>query len=327
VNILVTGGAGYIGSHTVRRLLDAGHRVVAYDNLSEGHAQALPTGVLVQGDLADQPLLTRTLQDHRVDAVVHFAASCYVGVSVEQPLAYYTNNVAHTLSLLRAMASAGVPAVVFSSSCATYGVPQRVPIDESFPQQPINPYGASKWMVERILADTAASGGVGSVSLRYFNAAGAAPDGTIGEDHRPETHLLPLVLHAALGLRPAVKVFGTDYPTPDGTCVRDYVHVDDLAEAHVLALSHARPGEARFYNLGIGRGYSVREVIRQAEAVTGRPVPAQDAPRRAGDPPELVGAVDKVRRELGWQARYTELGPILETAWRWHQAHPQGYTS
>ena len=234
---------------------------------------------------------------------------------------------AGTLHLLHAMADANVGRLVFSSSCATYGVPERVPIDESAAQAPINPYGASKWMVERVLSDAAAAGVMGAIGLRYFNAAGAAPGGTVGEDHRPETHLIPLVLQVSLGLRDAVQVFGTDYPTPDGTCVRDYVHVDDLADAHERAVRAVRPGSARFYNLGIGRGYSVREVIRTAEEVTGRPVCAHDAPRRAGDPPELVAAPDAVHNDLGWQAHYADLRPIVETAWRWHRDHPDGYPS
>jgi UDP-glucose 4-epimerase len=325
MRILVTGGAGYIGSHAVRLFLSRGHDVWVYDNLSNGHRAAVPAERLIVGDLAEVPRLDHVLVMNRIEAVVHFAAFCYVGESVTDPGKYYQNNLVNTLTLMECLRRHGVGRFVFSSTCATYGVPERVPIAEDEPQKPINPYGNGKLAVERALADYAAAYGWGYAALRYFNAAGASPDGTIGEDHDPETHLIPLVLLTALGRRPHVEVFGTDYPTPDGTCVRDYIHVDDLAEAHLLALEHLRPGQGLHYNLGIGRGYSVREVIRTAEQVTAKPIPVKEGPRRAGDPPALVAASEKVRHELGWQPRYTELRPIVETAWNWHRTHPRGY--
>jgi UDP-glucose-4-epimerase GalE len=325
MRILVTGGAGYIGSHAVRLFLARGHDVWVYDNLSMGHRRAVPAERLIVGDLGELPRLDNALVAHRIEAVVHFAAHAYVGESVQHPARYYQNNLVNSLHLLDAARRHRVGRFVFSSTCATYGVPGQVPITEDEPQKPINPYGNTKLAVERALADYAAAYEFGFAALRYFNAAGASPAGDIGEDHDPETHLIPLVLQAAMGQRPAVTVFGTDYPTPDGTCVRDYIHVDDLAEAHLLALEAVRPGRQLYYNLGTGRGYSVREVIRTAEEVTGKPVPVTEGPRRPGDPPVLVAAADKVRRELGWQPHYTELRPILETAWHWHRRHPKGY--
>jgi UDP-glucose 4-epimerase len=325
VRILVTGGAGYIGSHAVRLFLARGHDVCVYDNLSMGHRAAVPADRLVVADLSEVHRLDQTLLEHRTEAVVHFAAYSYVGESVTDPAKYYRNNVVNTLTLLDALRRHGVKRFVFSSTCATYGVPQAVPITEDEPQKPINPYGNGKLAVEFALADYTAAYGWGFAALRYFNAAGASPDGTIGEDHDPETHVIPLVLQAAAGRRPAIQVFGNDYPTPDGTCVRDYIHVDDLAEAHLLALEKLAPGVALRLNLGTGRGYSVREVIRVAEEVTGRKVPVLEAPRRSGDPPVLVAAADRARHELGWKPRYTELRPIVETAWNWHRARPRGY--
>jgi UDP-glucose-4-epimerase GalE len=325
MRILVTGGAGYIGSHAVRLFLARGHDVWVYDNLSAGHRRAVPADRLIVGDLAEVPRLDHALMLHRIEAVVHFAAFAYVGESVRDPGKYYQNNLVNTLGLMEAMRRLGVGRFVFSSTCATYGVPERVPITEDEKQQPINPYGAGKLAVERALADYAAAYGWGYAALRYFNAAGASPDGTIGEDHDPETHLIPLVLQVALGRRPHVEVFGTDYPTPDGTCIRDYIHVDDLAEAHLLALEALQPGKGLCYNLGTGRGYSVRGVIRTAEEVSGKPVAVKEGPRRAGDPPALVAASEKAQRELGWRPRYTELRPIVETAWNWHRNHPRGY--
>ena len=325
MRILVTGGAGYIGSHATRLFLREGHDVVVYDDLSYGHAAAVPDGRLVVGDLADAVLLERTVRDRGVDAVVHFAAFTYVGESVEDPAKYYRNNLANTLTLLEVMRRAGVGRIVFSSTAATYGTPLEVPIPETHPQSPINPYGRSKLAMEWALADYAAAYGLGFAALRYFNAAGASPDGDIGEDHDPETHLIPIVLQAALGRRPHVSVFGTDYDTPDGTCIRDYVHVDDLASAHLLALERLTPGARLAYNLGTGRGYSVREVIRTCEAVSGRRVPVQEGPRRAGDPAVLVASSEKATRELGWNPRYGDLTQIVETAWRWHSARPDGY--
>lgn len=325
MRILVTGGAGYIGSHTVKRLLESGHDVWVYDNLSEGHRASVPGDRLIVADLADTGALDHAIIVNRVEAVIHFAALCYVGVSVTQPARYYNNNVVNTLNLLEAMRRNGVKRFVFSSTCATYGVPEKLPITEQSPQHPINPYGRTKLVVEGVLRDYAHAYGLGFTALRYFNASGASADGTIGEDHEPETHLIPLVLQVALGQRPHIEIFGTDYPTPDGTCVRDYIHVEDLADAHIRALDVLRDGDARFYNVGTGRGYSCREVVRTAEEVTGRPIPVREGPRRAGDPPELVAAADLVRKELGWSPNYPELRPILETAWKWHRTHPKGY--
>jgi UDP-glucose-4-epimerase GalE len=323
--ILVTGGAGYIGSHTVRLLLSRGHDVWVYDNLSFGHRAAVPAERLLVGDLSDEARLDHALLQHRIEAVIHFAAFAYVGESVRDPAKYYRNNLVNTLILMDVMRRQQIGRFVFSSTCATYGIPERVPITEEEPQKPINPYGATKLAVERALADFAAAYGWGYAALRYFNASGASPDGTIGEDHDPETHLIPIVLQVAQGRRPHVEVFGTDYPTPDGTCIRDYIHVDDLAEAHLLALEKLEPGKELRCNLGTGRGYSVREVIRTAEEVTGKPVAVKETPRRAGDPPVLVAAADRAQRELGWRPRYTELRPIIETAWNWHRTHPRGY--
>jgi UDP-glucose-4-epimerase GalE len=325
MRILVTGGAGYIGSHAVKLFLARGHDVWVYDNLSMGHRAAVPAERLVVGDLAEGPRVDQLLVERRIEAVVHFAAFAFVGESVHHPAKYYQNNLVNTLSLLDALRRHCIGRFVFSSTCATYGVPEVVPITEAEKQRPINPYGNTKLAVEWALADYAAAYNWGYAALRYFNAAGAAPDGSIGEDHDPETHLIPLVIQAAAGRRKDIQVFGTDYPTPDGTCVRDYIHVDDLAEAHLAALELLQPGRHLQLNLGTGRGYSVREVIQVVEEVTGRKVPVVEAPRRAGDPPVLVAAADKARETLGWKPRYPELRPIVETAWKWHQAHPNGY--
>jgi UDP-glucose-4-epimerase GalE len=325
MRILVTGGAGYVGSHSVRLFLARGHDVWVYDNLSMGHRQAVPAERLLVGDLNEVHRLDQALVEHRIEAVVHFAASAYVGESVRDPGKYYQNNLVNTLNLMECLRRLGVWRFVFSSTCATYGVPLHVPITEDEPQKPINPYGATKLAVERALADYAAAYGWGYAALRYFNASGASPDGSIGEDHEPETHLIPLTLLAAAGRIPRLEVFGTDYPTPDGTCVRDYIHVDDLAEAHLLALHRLEPGKGLCYNAGTGRGYSVREVIRTAEDVTGKPVPVLEGPRRPGDPPALVAASERIQRDLGWKPRYADLRPIIETAWNWHRRHPRGY--
>jgi UDP-glucose-4-epimerase GalE len=325
MRILVTGGAGYIGSHAVRHFLARGHEVWVYDNLSEGHRGAVPADRLVVGDLVEIPKLDQLLLERRIDSVVHFAAFTYVGHSVRDPGKYYQNNLVNTLTLMECLRRHQISRFVFSSTAATYGVPQKVPITEEEPQRPINPYGNGKLAVEWALTDYAAAYGWGFAALRYFNAAGASADASIGEDHDPETHLIPLVLKAVLSQIPTIEVFGTDYPTPDGTCIRDYIHVDDLAEAHLLALEHLQPGVGLRYNLGIGRGYSVREVIRAAEEVTGKPVPVKEGPRRPGDPPALVASPEKIQRELGWRPRYTELRPIIETAWKWHSKHPKGY--
>src|SRR5262249_20986449 len=305
MRILVTGGAGYIGSHAVRLFLSRGHDVWVYDNLSYGHRAAVPADRLLVGDLADAARLDQAVLERRVEAVVHFAAFAYVGESVTDPGKYYQNNLVNTLNLMECLRRHRVGRFVFSSTCATYGVPERVPITEDEPQRPINPYGNGKLAVERALADYAAAYGWGYAALRYFNAAGASPDGTIGEDHDPETHLIPLVLQAALGQRPHVEVFGTDYPTPDGTCVRDYVHVDDLAEAHLLALEKLQAGQGVCLNLGVGHGYSGREVIRTAEAGTGQGVPGEGRPRPPRDPPAPVAAAGPGRHARGRGARRT----------------------
>lgn len=327
MNILVPGGAGYIGSHAVKQLIEAGHRAVVVDNLYRGHAHAVhPRAGFHQLDLADTQRLAQVLIEEKIDGVMHFAALAYVGESVTDPLSYYQNNTAGTISLLRAMHRAGVNRLVFSSTCATYGEPEDVPIVETMRQQPINPYGWSKWCVERVLRDVAAADPqFAFVSLRYFNVAGCAADGSLGEDHDPETHLIPALLLTALGQRDTMTVFGTDYPTPDGTCIRDYTHVEDLCAAHIVAMQALRPGQTRFYNLGIGRGYSVKEVIEAARRVTGIDIPVQYGPRRPGDPAVLFSDPDKIRRELAWTARYTELDPIVATAWRWFKEHPRGY--
>jgi UDP-glucose 4-epimerase len=325
MRILVVGGAGYIGSHTVRLLRARGHEVRVYDNIAMGHRESVPADILTVGDLRDLDHLDHTLLINRTEAVVHFAADAAVGESVVNPAKYYQNNLVNTLNLMERMRRHGVNRIVFSSTCATFGTPERVPITEDLPQRPINPYGWSKLFIEQALTDYAAAYGWGFAALRYFNAAGASPAGDIGEDHTPETHLIPLVLQTVLGQRPHIEIFGTDYPTPDGTCVRDYVHVDDLADAHILALEKLQDGAALKYNLGTGRGYSVKEVIAAAEKVTGRKVPVKLGARRPGDPPELFASSDRSGRELGWRPKYTELEAILETAWRWHRAHPNGY--
>jgi UDP-glucose-4-epimerase GalE len=325
MRILVTGGAGYIGSHAVRLFLARGHDVWVYDNLVFGHRAAVPAERLIIGDLSEVQRLDQVLVQHRIEAVVHYAAFAFVGESVQDPAKYYQNNLVNTLNFMECLRRQGIGRFVFSSTCATYGTPERVPITEEEPQRPINPYGRTKLGIEQALADYARAYGWGYATLRYFNAAGAAPDGTIGEDHSPETHLIPLVFQTVLGRRPHIEVFGTDYPTPDGTCIRDYVHVDDLNEAHLLALERLEPGTQLRYNLGTGRGYSVREVIRVVEEVTGKKVTAKEGPRRAGDPPELVACSDKAQCELGWRPQYAELRPIVETAWNWHKNHPRGY--
>ncbi len=327
MNVMVTGGAGYIGSHAVKQLIEAGHQVVAIDNLYRGHRQAVhPKAVFRKIGLADTPALTDTLREFAVDCVMHFAALAYVGESVSEPLIYYQNNTAGAISLLLAMKAAGVKRLVFSSTCATYGEPTEVPVVETMRQEPINPYGWSKWCVERVLRDYSPSDPqFAFASLRYFNVAGSATDGSLGEDHDPETHLIPVVLQAAMGKRDKVTVFGTDYPTPDGTCIRDYIHVEDLCAAHLVAMEALQPGDARFYNLGIGRGYSVKEVLDSAKRVTGLEIPVEYGMRRPGDPAVLFADAQKLRRELGWSPRYTEIDSIVATAWNWMKSHPDGY--
>ncbi|HYV36153.1 MAG TPA: UDP-glucose 4-epimerase GalE [Gemmataceae bacterium] len=325
MRILITGGAGYIGSHTVKLCLARGHDVWVYDNLSMGHRQAVPADRLIVGDLNEIPRLDHVMLERRIEAIVHFAAWTYVGESVKDPAKYYQNNLVNTLNLMECARKNKVNRFVFSSTAATYGMPERMPITEDTPQHPINPYGASKLAVEGALGDFAKAYGWGYATLRYFNASGASADASIGEDHDPETHLIPLVIFAATGKRPHIEVFGTDYPTPDGTCIRDYIHVEDLAEAHLLALEKLGAGVELRYNLGIGRGYSVREVIRTVEEVTGKKVPIKEGPRRPGDPPTLVASSEKIQRELGWRPRYADLKSIVETAWHWHRTHPRGY--
>jgi UDP-glucose 4-epimerase len=322
VKLLVTGGAGYIGSVVAAQLIDAGHEVVVLDDLSRGHVAAVPAGAThVDVALLDEHGLHDALADG-FDGVLHFAALAVVAESVAHPDRYWRNNVVGTLNLLDAMRAHGVRRLVFSSTAATYGDPQRIPMREDEPTDPVNPYGDSKLAVDRMLANECPASGLGATSLRYFNVAGAR--GPQGEDHRPETHLVPLVLEAAAGRRSHISVYGTDYDTRDGTAVRDYIHVEDLGDAHLLALDAVRPGEHRVYNLGSGTGYTVREVIEAARRVTGREIPAKEEPRRAGDPPQLVAASDRARDELGWSPRRT-LDDMIADAWTWHQAHPDGY--
>jgi UDP-glucose 4-epimerase len=325
MRILVTGGAGYIGSHAARLFLRRGHDVVVLDNLSRGHAAAAPAGRLIVGDLTNRPLLDGVLDRYDIEAVVHFAAFTYVGESVRKPSLYYHNNLVTTIDLLDAMRRCDVKRFVFSSTAAVYGTPERVPISEDAPLRPINPYGQAKLAVEAVLADYAVAYGLGYTALRYFNAAGACPDALLGEDHDPETHLIPIVLQAAQGRRSGIDVFGTDYPTADGTCVRDYIHVEDLADAHLRALESIEMGRGRAYNLGTGRGHSVREVIDTCQEVTGCAIPVRYGKRRAGDPATLVASAERARQELGWRPRYQNLRTIIETAWRWHESHPNGY--
>ncbi len=318
--ILVVGGAGYIGSHMVRALLKCGYRVVTLDNLSTGYQDAVLGGEFVRGDLADRGQLERLFSGHRVDAVMHFASFIQVGESVREPAKYYANNVTNTLNLLDAMLSHGVNKFIFSSSAAVYGEPIKERIDEGHPKQPLNPYGRTKWMVEQILQDYDRAYALRSISLRYFNAAGADPDGRLGERHEPETHLIPLVLQVASGRRENVQVFGRDYDTPDGTCIRDYVHVADLCEAHRLALERLLNGAGSFaYNLGNGNGFSVQEVIDTAARITGKPIPVKDGQRRAGDPARLVADAQTAKQSLGWVPSYPELETIIRHAWQWEQ--------
>lgn len=317
--ILVTGGAGYIGSHACKALAQAGFTPIAYDNLIYGHREAVRWGPLIEADIADRSRLADTIRRHDIAAVMHFAAFAYVGESMTKPEIYFRNNLVNTIGLLDEMLAAGVRHIVFSSTCATYGTPERVPITEDTPQNPVNPYGESKLMVERALHWYAQAHGITYAALRYFNAAGADPAGEIGEDHSPETHLIPLILDAAIGRRPQIDIYGTDYATPDGTAVRDYIHVQDLAEAHVAAIGHLmRGGTSLRLNLGTGAGHSVREVIDTAERVTGRPVPRREVARRPGDPPSLVADPSRAREVLGWTARMSDLDSILRTAWAWH---------
>ena len=324
MRVLVTGGAGYVGSHAAKQLVKSGHDVVIVDNLAEGHRPAVGNLPFVSASLLDPERLVAAMKEHKTEAVMHFAAFAYVGVSVRDPAMYYHNNIVGSLTLLDAMRDAGVDRIVFSSSCATYGIPQRIPLTEDHPQNPISPYGFTKLVIEHALADYSHAYGLGYAALRYFNASGAAVDGTIGEDHDPETHLIPLILQVALGQREYVEIFGTDYPTPDGTCIRDYIHVDDLATAHVAALEKLKPGMATEAQPG--------HRPRRERAGSHRPVPRNNRPpihvrtvdRREGDPPQLVADASAAKRELGWHARYS-IREIIESAWAWHREHPHGY--
>ena len=326
--ILVVGGAGYIGSHMCKYLHGKGLQPVVLDNLSLGHKESVKWGPLYKGELDDPRVLAEIFKNHDIKAMMHFAAFCYVGESVTEPLKYYQNNIAATLGLLSSMLEHGVDKMIFSSSCATYGEPDRLPITEGQSQQPINPYGRTKLMMEQILDDLDAANGLKSVCLRYFNAAGADPEGELGEDHDPETHLIPLVLFAALGVLKELTVFGKDYPTDDGTCVRDYIHINDLAQAHYLALLHLLDGgESKKYNLGNGSGYSILDVIQTASRVSGREIKYSFAEKRAGDPAILVGSAEKAIKELGWKPEFDSLETILQTAWDWHVSNPDGFGS
>ncbi|HEY8563164.1 MAG TPA: UDP-glucose 4-epimerase GalE [Pyrinomonadaceae bacterium] len=323
--ILVTGGAGYIGSAAVEDLHNRGEKVVVLDNLVYGHRQAVGAEIpFYEGEIGDQELVEKIVREHGVDACMHFSAFAYVGESVEEPRKYYENNFIQTVNLLDVLIKTGAKKFIFSSTCATYGEPQYVPIDEKHPQYPVNPYGWSKFMVERVLEDYDRAYGLKFVALRYFNACGASE--RCGEHHDPETHLIPLILFAAQGKREAISIFGEDYSTPDGTAIRDYIHISDLSQAHLLALDHLRRGGgSEFINLGNGGGYSVKEVIEAARRVTGKPIEARVAPRRAGDPSRLVANSAKAREVLGWNPQFPEIEKIIESAWKWHEANPQGY--
>jgi UDP-glucose 4-epimerase len=325
LTILVTGGAGYIGSHVVKELLRQSHKPIIFDNLQTGHRKASKNVLFIEGDLSDQKKLAKAFQANSIDAVMHFAADCLVGESVQNPLKYFNNNVKNSLKLVEIMEEFKIKKIVFSSSAAVYGEPKEIPVSEKHPCAPTNPYGETKWIFEKVLQAFHDAGKLNFISLRYFNAAGADPEGELGEDHSPETHLIPLVTKAGLDGIP-VPVFGTDYDTPDGTCIRDYIHVIDLANAHLLALRKLEKEKmSGIYNLGNGNGYSVREVIETVKKVTGRKVAAVDSPRRPGDPARLVASSDKIKKELGWIPQYPDLETIVETAWKWHKKHPKGY--
>ena len=320
-NVLVTGGAGYIGSHCCKELHRRGFNPIAFDNLVYGYKDFVRWGDFIHGDLNNPQDLETCLKNYQIDAIIHFAAYAYVGESVTDPLKYYDNNVANTIRLLQASMAHGVKHFIFSSTCATYGIPESTPIDETHPLGPINPYGRTKKMIEDILADCDAAHGLKFNCLRYFNAAGADPEGEIGENHNPETHIIPLVLDVAAGRSKEIKIFGGDYPTPDGTCIRDYIHVTDLAAAHVLALQRLLDGaDSDFFNLGQGKGFSVREVVDRAIQVTGKEIPFTIVDRRPGDPPVLVASSEKAKKDLNWQPVYNNLEEIIKTAWNWHRS-------
>ncbi|MDF9826742.1 UDP-glucose 4-epimerase [Ereboglobus sp. PH5-10] len=327
MNVLIAGGAGYIGSHCVRQVAAAGHRPVVIDNLVFGHRPAVAPDVpFYEANLGDEAAVGKILVDEKIDVVMHFAAYIFVGESVQEPMKYYFNNVVSTLQLLRTMLSKGVKKFVFSSTAATYGIPEKMPITEDSPTNPINPYGQTKLDVEHALHAFARAYGLSAAVFRYFNASGASEDGSIGEDHSPETHLIPLAIGAATGQCPPLKLFGDDYPTPDGTCLRDYIHVDDLSRAHVAAFDKlAEPGKVFTWNLGTGTPVSVLEIIRAVEKVTGKKVPYTIAPRREGDPPALYADSTKAQRELGWKIKYHDIESLVASAWNWHSKHPNGY--
>lgn len=325
MRVLVVGGAGYIGSHTVRLLNQSEHQVWVYDNLSMGHRRSVKPDQLIVGEMTDRERLEGVLRQNRIDAVMHFAAFTYVGESVKEPAKYYSNNVIATLGLLESMRACSVKKFVFSSTTATYGQPDRIPIVEDTLQQPINPYGFTKLVIERALKDYAHAYEFAGAALRYLNASGASADGTIGEDHEPETHLIPLILQVALGQRESIQVFGNDYPTADGTCIRDYIHVEDLASAHLAALEKLEPGRVLEVNLGTGVGNSVLEVIEACRKASGHPIPVVMSPRRAGDPAELVAECSLAKTLLGWEPRYRLIEDIVQTAWNWHRSHLRGY--
>jgi UDP-glucose 4-epimerase len=328
MNVLVAGGAGYIGSHTAKRLKEAGHAPVIYDNLARGHREVIDILKVpgIVADLGDKPKLVETLRKFKIDTVMHFAAYAYVGESVERPLMYYHNNVGITIGVLEAMKEAGVQRFVFSSTCATYGNPDHVPITEDEKKAPVSPYGRSKLMVEKILEDTMEGDkNFKFAALRYFNASGCAMDGSLGEDHDPETHLIPVILQAILGLRPGITVFGTDYPTPDGTNIRDYIHVDDLADAHIRAMEKLKDGQPIYCNLGTGRGFSVKEIIATAEKVAGKKAPVTFGPRRPGDAVALWADPSRAKNLLGWEAKFKDPEAIIRSAWNWFSKHPKGY--
>ncbi len=325
MKVLVCGGAGYIGSNMTSMLAKAGHKPVVFDNLSKGHKQAIKGFDFIEGDLADLDLLVKVLTEDKIEAVMHFAAFIEVGESVEKPLEFYRNNVCNTRTLLAAMEKTGVQKFVFSSSAAVYGMPKTVPITEDLQKEPINPYGETKWAVERMCHFQSLTGRLNYAALRYFNAAGAGANGTLGEDHKPESHLIPLVIAAAMEKREDVKIFGTDYPTPDGTCIRDYIHIEDLCSAHLLALEKLEDKSELVYNLGNGKGYSVREVIETVKKVSGKNFKVTEVARRPGDPPILTADASKAIKELGWKVKYPQIEKIVETAWQWHSKNPNGY--
>ncbi len=325
MKILITGGAGYVGSACLRYVGKKGHTPIAFDNLKEGHASAVGEAELVVGDIADTELLVETIRRYEIEAVMHFAAATYVGESVTDPEYHYRNNIGGTLSLLNAMRTTGVKRMLFSSTCATYGMSGDGPMTEETPQAPFSPYARTKLAVEWMIRDFSHAYGLGFTLLRYFNAAGADPSGEFGEYHNPETHLIPLVLEVPLGKRTGLKVYGNDYPTPDGTCIRDYVHIDDLASAHLLAIEATTPTTEEVFNIGTGSGQSVLEIIASCERIVGKSIPYEVVERRPGDPPMLVANPTKLKSQLGWQPQYTSIDETVETAWAWHQKHPEGY--